>query len=160
MVEHRETAVRRRTLLAGLGVGVTVPTAGCLETLQDHFAGEIQTPVPIEIHNEVDRNHQVSLQAYEYGGERQTYDEDYAIRPGPRVIPPHLDGFDQRLRIIRHGTDDMPDLVEEVSVTSDTQSILVHLYVEELEVEVDYGEAGPPDWAENLTTEDNQTTTD
>lgn len=144
--------MQRRTVLAGAAAGTLGLTAGCLEVLQDHFAGEIQTPIPIEIHNETERSISVRLEAYsEEDRTHQTYDESYTVTPGPRTIPPHLRGRDQYFRVVRPS--DM--IVEEASVTAGTQFIRITLHEDHTELVIDYGSDSPandePDGNETVT---------
>ena len=137
--------MQRRTLLATAGSISLALTAGCVETLQDHFEGEIQTPIPIEI--EVDSDEQYSMnvriEAYENGDSigRQTYDEAYTVTADTRTSPPHLEGSDQYLRVIREDA----ELVEERIITSNTQFIAITLTDDEILLDVNYGDDESPE---------------
>nr|WP_235019685.1 fibrinogen-binding protein [Natrialba sp. INN-245] len=110
------------------GVLGAVGLAGCLEGVQEHFEGSVQGVVPIEIYSESDQYYNVQLVAYERETNRQTYEEAYAVTPGENVIPPHLEGVYQTLRITRFDVENDDETeVREVTITPDTGLVLVWL---------------------------------
>ncbi|MEY7849748.1 hypothetical protein AB7C87_11195 [Natrarchaeobius sp. A-rgal3] len=132
--------MNRRTVLQSAGVFGAACLAGCLEGVQDHFVGSVQGVVPIEIYSESDRFYNVQLVAYERETNRQTYEEAYAVTPGENVVPPHLEGVYQTLRVTRFDEDDEPE-IREAAITPDTELVVVRLD-EEFVVEVRRGESG------------------
>ncbi len=128
--------MNRRRVLQSAGTVVIVGLAGCIDGVQDHFTGSLQSPVPIEMTNDGDHPYNVSLDAVARGNGRETYEESYTITPGERVAPPHLEGEDQQFRVTRHGDDDIEDLVEMGTITDETNLVLISLYEDEIELEI------------------------
>lgn len=138
--------MNRRTVLRSGGVGAAVGLAGCLDAFREHFEGGLQSPVPVEVHNEGDRYYNVQLEAYERGTNRQTYEEGFAVSPNERVSSPHLEGVEQRLRVVRTtegGEEDV--IVEEAAVGTDAQVVLIRIRNDGVDVEVrrEEGDDGP-----------------
>ncbi|AGB39340.1 hypothetical protein [Natronococcus occultus] len=128
--------MNRRTVLRSAGVVAVASLAGCVDAVEDHFTGSLQSPVPIEITNEGDRPYNISLDAVARDGGRETYEESYTITPDERVAPPHIEGEDQQFRITRHGDDEIEDLVEMGEITDETNLVLISLYEDEIELEI------------------------
>jgi hypothetical protein len=128
--------VNRRRVLQSAGTVALVGLAGCIDGVQDHFTGSLQSPVPIEMTNDGDRPYNVSLDAVARGNGRETYEESYTITPDERVAPPHLEGEDQQFRVTRHGDDELEDLVEMGTITDETDLVLISLYEDEIELEI------------------------
>ncbi|MFU8867681.1 hypothetical protein [Natronococcus sp.] len=133
--------MNRRRVLQSAGAVSLVGLAGCIDGVQDHFTGSLQSPVPVEITHDGDRPYDVSLDAVARGNGRETYEESYTITPGERVAPPHLEGEDQQLRVTRHGDDELDDLVEMGTITDETNLVLISLYEDEIELEIIEDEA-------------------
>ncbi|WP_459889292.1 hypothetical protein [Halostagnicola bangensis] len=153
--------MNRRTVLRSGAVLATVGIAGCIDGVQEHFQGEIQSPVPIEIFNESDQTHNIRLEAIERGTDRGTYDQGYSVTPGERVSAPSLDGFDQSFRVMRIDQSGDEDWVEVGTVTDETQLIQITIYDDDLELEISTDEEDEPaldgNESEGDELEDNET---
>ncbi|ELY63955.1 Ser-Asp rich fibrinogen-binding, bone sialoprotein-binding protein [Natrinema versiforme JCM 10478] len=114
--------------------------AGCVENLQEHYQGSFQGLVPIEVHSESDRHYDLTLEAYETGTNRQTYDESYTVTANESASLPHLDATEQLLRVTRYAREDDDATFEEVTITSSTKAVTVRLTDEELILDIDRGE--------------------
>jgi len=151
--------VNRRTLLQSAAVFGAVSLAGCIEGVQEHFQGEFQGIVPIEIHSESDeQHHNVVIEAYDRETNQQLYDEGITVTPGETVGPAHLSRTDQRLQVATLDDDDEIIDFQEVSVTDTTQLVLIWLYDDEFVLEVDRGE--DDQFVDNETVEDPENRTD
>ncbi|MDG5818134.1 hypothetical protein [Natronococcus sp. A-GB7] len=128
--------MNRRRVLQSAGTVALVGLAGCIDGVQEHFTGGLQSPVPVEITNDGEQPYNVSLDAVARGNGRETYEESYTITPGERVAPPHLEGEDQQFRVTRHGNDELDDLVEMGTITDETNLVLISLYEDEIELEI------------------------
>ena len=127
--------MNRRTVL-GLGGTVAITgLAGCLDGLREHFG--LQGVIPVEIHSESERTHNVHLEAREPEADRQSYEESYSVTPGETVSAPHLNEVEQNLRVATIEDDSMAT-VRAVTVTPDVDLVLVRLYDDDLEVELEY----------------------
>ncbi|RQG96242.1 hypothetical protein [Natrarchaeobius oligotrophus] len=133
--------MNRRTVLGSASALAAASLAGCIEGVQEHFEGSFQGIVPIEIHSEADGYYNVRLEAYERETNRQTYDEGYAVTAGETVGPPHLEATYQSLRVVKFGPDgeDQAD-VREVSITPNTELVLIYIHDDDLVVDVRRGE--------------------
>lgn len=147
--------MKRRTVLQSAAVLGSVSLAGCLDGFREHFEGEFQGVVPMEIHSESDDPHNLHIEAFDRETGQQTYDEGIAVNPDESVGPPHLSATDQRLRVAR--IDAQEEAViddQQVSITSETQLVLIWLYDDEVVIEVSRGEAddqiGDPEDADDL----------
>lgn len=134
--------MNRRTVLRTAGVTAVAGLAGCVENLQEHYQGSFQGLVPIEIHSESDRYYDLTLEAYESGTNRQTYDESYTVTANESASLPHLDATEQLLRVTRYAREDDDATFKEVTITSSTKAVTVRLTNEELILDVDRGD-GP-----------------
>ncbi|WP_255169862.1 hypothetical protein [Natrononativus amylolyticus] len=143
--------MNRRTLLGAVGTLGAAGLAGCLDDdseslFQNPFSGRgLATPVPVELTNEGDNHYNVHLEAYDPEAQRETYDGAYTVVPNERVSAPHLDGIDQQLRVTRFGGDHGDDLVEQASITRDTQYVRIRIFDDDIEVEAPEGEGTAPD---------------
>ncbi|MFC4542002.1 twin-arginine translocation signal domain-containing protein [Halosolutus amylolyticus] len=146
--------MNRRTVLQSAGVGALAGLAGCLDGIQSQFQGRVQGRIPIEITNESDRPQNIRLEAYETGTDRQTYDENYSVRSGELVHPPHLDELEQRFRVIRFEGEESSS-VATARISPDAQLVFITVYADDVELEVVYDE----DEAENVSTEDDENAT-
>lgn len=142
--------MNRRRVLQSAGAVSLVGLAGCIDGVQDHFTGSLQSPVPVEITNDGDRPYNISLDAVARGNGRETYEESYTITPGERVAPPHIEGEDQQLRVTRHGDDELDDLVEMGTITDETDLVLISLHEDEIELEIIDDEAEAEEEQEEL----------
>jgi len=134
--------VKRRRLLQSVAVLGSVSLAGCLDGVREHFEGEIQGVVPMEIHSESDVPHNLHIEAFDRESGQQTYDEGIAVNPDESVGPPHLSATDQRLRVAR--IDAQAEEViddQQVSITAETQLVLIWVYDDEVLIDVRRGEA-------------------
>ncbi|WP_239640912.1 fibrinogen-binding protein [Natrialba taiwanensis] len=150
--------MNRRTVIQSAGVGALVGLSGCIEGVQEHFMGSVQGVIPMEIHSEASRSYNIQIQAYERKTSRQTYDHSFAVTPGENVQPEHLSAVNQSLQIVKHGEEDGQETVREVSISGETELVLVTITDNDLEIEARYDETetGVPN--SNNTT--NETTTD
>lgn len=148
--------MNRRTVLRVAGASVAVGLAGCVDGVQEHFG--LQGVIPIEIHSEADRTHNVHLEAHERETNRQSYEQSYSVTPDEVVGAPNLDRTDQSLRVAKI-VDDEPTDVREVSITEHTELVLVWLYDDDIVIDVQRGEAAE---SENATDDEdtNSTATD
>ena len=134
--------MKRRRLLQSVAVLGSVSLAGCLDGFREHFEGEFQGVVPMEIHSESDEAHNLHIEAFDRETGQQTYDEGIAVNPDESVGPPHLSATDQRLRVAR--IDAIEEEVlddQQVSITGETQLVLIWVYDDEVVIEVSRGEA-------------------
>ncbi|ELZ02686.1 Ser-Asp rich fibrinogen-binding, bone sialoprotein-binding protein [Natrialba asiatica DSM 12278] len=121
-------------------MGALIGLAGCIEGVQEHFMGSVQGVIPIELHSEASRSYNIQMQAYERKTNRQTYDHSFAITPGENVQPEHLSAVNQSLQIVKHGEEDGQETVREVSISGETELVLVTVTDDELEIEAQYDE--------------------
>lgn len=128
--------MNRRTVLQSVSVTAIAGLAGCVGAIEDHFTGGVQSPVPVEITNEGERSYNVHLEAHARDAERKTYDHSYAVTPNQRVSAPHLDGIEQRFRVVRFGGDDAEDLVETDVITETSRLVLIRVDDDDLELEI------------------------
>ncbi|WP_394741994.1 hypothetical protein [Natronococcus roseus] len=145
--------MNRRRVLQSAGTVALVGLAGCIDGVQDHFTGSLQSPVPVEITNDGDHPYDVSLDAVARGNGRESYEEAFTITPGERVAPPHIEGEDQQFRVTRHGDDEVDDLVEMGTITDETDLVLISLYEDEIELEITEDEAEAEEEQEELEEE-------
>ncbi|ELY94151.1 Ser-Asp rich fibrinogen-binding, bone sialoprotein-binding protein [Natrialba hulunbeirensis JCM 10989] len=147
--------MNRRTALRSAGVLATVGLAGCVDAVEEHFQGRFQGIIPIEIHSEAERSHNIAIEAYDQQAGRQTYDESYTVTPDQRVSPPHLEATTQSVRFVRYdGTDEEQADVREVSVTSNTMLVSVRIHDDDLVIEVQRGDTdGEPTENETIDNE-------
>ena len=131
--------MNRRTFLQSAGVAAVVGLAGCLDGVREHFG--LQGVIPIEIHNEGEQTHNINLQARDLEADRQSYEQSYSVTPGETVGPPHLDKTRQSFRVARI-TDEEEAEVEVVTVTPETELVVIRIYDDSLEVEVRQDDAG------------------
>lgn len=151
--------MNRRTVLRSAGVLATVSLAGCADAVEEYFQGSFRGVVPVEIHSEADRSHNIELVAYELSTNRQTYDQGYSVTPGETVGPPHLEAADQSLRVVRYdGVDEDEEDVREVSITQNTMLVTISIYDDDLVIDVERGEADG-DESRNETIDDESETT-
>lgn len=136
---HYDRTVNRRRVLGLAGVSITAGFAGCLEGIQEHFG--LQGIIPIEIHSEADRTHNLHLEARESETGRQSYEQSYSVTPGETVGPPHLEETDQSFRVARIENEAEAD-VSVVSVTPETELVTIYIYDDELVVDVHRSEDG------------------
>ncbi len=129
--------MNRRRVLQFAGVAATAGLAGCLDGIQEHFG--LQGVIPIEIHSEAERTHNLHLEARERETGRQSYEQSYSITPNETVGPPHLDRSEQSFRVSRIDDDEAVE-VREVSVTESTELVMVRFTDDELVIEVDRGD--------------------
>lgn len=129
--------MNRRRLLGLAGASVTAGLAGCLEGVREHFG--VQGVIPIEIHSEAERTHNLHLEARERETGRQSYEQSYSVTPGETVGPPHLEETEQSFRVARIENEEEAD-VSAVSVTPDTELVTISIYDDDLVVEVHRGE--------------------
>lgn len=139
--------MNRRTLLQSAGVSAAAVLAGCVDGVQEHFG--LQGSIPLEINNETDQTHDVHLQAYQPGADRQSYEQSYSVTPGETVGAPHLDKVEQSFRVARIENEDEAD-VSVASIRSTTEFVFVRLAVDGIEIEVQ-----EPDGTGNETDESN-----
>jgi hypothetical protein len=129
--------VNRRTVLQSAGVVGVVGLAGCVDGIEEHFMGGVQSPVPIEVLNDGSQPYNVSLEGRARDGDRETYDENFAIIPDERVWAPQIEGSDQQFRVTRVGDDDdIDDLVETAEISESSQLILITIHDDEIELEM------------------------
>jgi hypothetical protein len=129
--------VNRRTVLQSAGVVGVVGLAGCVDGIEEHFMGGVQSPVPIEVLNDGSQPYNVSLEGRARDGDRETYDENFAIIPDERVWAPQIEGSDQQFRVTRVGDDDdIDDLVETTEISESSQLILITIHDDEIELEM------------------------
>ncbi|MGQ3413099.1 hypothetical protein ACT4ML_12645 [Natrinema sp. LN54] len=114
--------------------------SGCIENLREHYKGSFQGLVPIEVHSEADRHYDLTLEAYETGTNRQTYDESYTVTANESASLPHLDATEQTLRVTRYAREDDEETFKEVTITSSTKSVTVRLTDEDLILDIDRGD--------------------
>ncbi|AXR82159.1 hypothetical protein [Natrarchaeobaculum sulfurireducens] len=134
--------MKRRTVLQSAAVVGSVSLAGCLDGFREHFEGEFQGVVPMEIHSESDDAHNLHIEAFDRETGQQTYDEGIAVNPDESIGPPHLSATDQHLHVAR--IDALEDEVlddQRVSITGETQLVLIWVYDDEVVIEVSRGEA-------------------
>ncbi|MXV62147.1 hypothetical protein GS429_08745 [Natronorubrum sp. JWXQ-INN-674] len=147
--------MNRRTLLQSAAVGAAVGLAGCIDGVREHFG--LQGVIPLEIHNESDRTHNVQLEAYEPTTDRQSYDQSYSVTPGETIGAPNLDKTNQSFRVTRIEDEEKVDVTVE-TVTEDTTLVLVWLYNDEIVIEPQDGEnAGNETTSSDADTDGNQT---
>nr|WP_206335537.1 hypothetical protein [Natronolimnobius sp. AArcel1] len=108
--------------------------AGCLEGVQEHFG--LQGVVPLEIHSEADNAYNLQLQARETGTGRESYDESYAVTPEETVMAPNLERTDQNLQVVKYDRDTEDSVARAVSITEDTQLVMVYIRDDDLVVEI------------------------
>ncbi|WP_312854292.1 hypothetical protein [Natronococcus sp. JC468] len=129
--------MNRRTVLRSAGVVAVASLAGCVDAVEEHFTGGLESPVPVEITNEGERSYNISLDATARGQDRQTYEESYTITPGERVAPPHINGSEQQFRVIRHGDgDEIENLVETGTITEETSLVLITITDDAVDLEI------------------------
>lgn len=140
--------MNRRGALASIASVSLAGLAGCIDAFRDHFQGELQSPIVIELYNEADQPFYVLIEGRDMESNRGTYDQGFSVIPQERVLPPHLEGRDQQLRVTRFDSADggsnpaNPDgssdgvLVETAAISSNTQLVLISLSADDLEVEV------------------------
>ncbi|WP_090379763.1 hypothetical protein [Natronobacterium texcoconense] len=131
--------MNRRTVLQSAGVVGMAGLAGCLDGIQEHFG--LQGVVPIEIENQADETYNLLLEAHDPETGRQTYDESFAVSPQGRTMPQHLDRADQRFRVVRFTVDNEPLETREVSITSETELVIIHITGDDLVIDVRRGDA-------------------
>ncbi len=149
--------MNRRTVLQSASVAGVLSLAGCLEVIEDHFgAGELATPVSVEIFNESGETLNIALRAIETESGRESYDHSYTVGIDEDVRAPHLGGTDQRLNVILFGdlSTESPEIAdsEDVEITTNTQMVQIVLHTDELEVTVRERETG--DEADNRSLEE------
>ncbi|QCW04910.1 hypothetical protein [Natrinema pallidum] len=113
-----------------------VGLSGCLEALEEHYQGSFQGLVPIEIHSEAERHYDLTLEAYESGTNRQTYDESYTVTANQSASPPHLDAVEQTLRVVKYGRDGEELAFREATITPNTKFVNVRLTDDNLILDV------------------------
>jgi hypothetical protein len=131
--------VNRRTVLQSAGVVGVASLAGCIDGVEEHFTGGVQSPVPIEVLNEGSQPYNISLEGRARDGDRETYDENFAIIPDERVWAPQVEGSDQQFRVTRFGEDETDEDdadVEVVEITEVSQLILITMDDDNLEIEL------------------------
>ncbi|WP_226480928.1 hypothetical protein [Natrinema amylolyticum] len=128
-------------------MAATVGLSGCLEALEEHYQGSFQGLVPIEIHSEAERHYDLTLEAYESGTDRQTYDESYTVTANQSASPPHLDATEQILRVVKYGRDGEELAFREATITPNTKLVNVRITDDDLVLDVQRGggtdEPGP-----------------
>ncbi|SEQ04855.1 hypothetical protein [Natrinema salaciae] len=133
--------MNRRTVLRTAGVTATAGLAGCVESLQEHYQGSFQGLVPIELHSEAERHHDVALEAFMLEEDRQTYDKSFTVRAGETVSAPHLDAVEQRFRATmffeREGDE---QTTEEATITPNLDLVSVWLSDDGLRIELNRGD--------------------
>ncbi|THE66458.1 hypothetical protein D8Y22_02555 [Salinadaptatus halalkaliphilus] len=135
--------MNRRTVLQSASAVGLLSLAGCLSGVQEHFEGNVQGIVPLEIHSEADSQYNIQLEAYERETNRQSYDEGYSVTPGETVGPPHLSATDQSFRVTTLEPQSGATVdSQEVSITSETQLVLIYIQEDDLVIDVDRGEQG------------------
>ncbi|MBZ6496557.1 hypothetical protein [Natrinema longum] len=147
--------MNRRTLLRTAGVAATVGLSGCLEALQEHYQGSFQGLVPIEIHSEADRHFDLTLEAYEPGTNRQTYDESYTVTANQSASPPHLEATEQNFRVVKYGREGDEETFRETTITPSTKFVNIRITNDDLILDVDRGtetEANDPNATASPTT--------
>lgn len=133
--------MNRRTALQFVGALGSAALAGCLSGIQDHFEGDLQGVIPIEIHSESEEYHNLHIEAYARGTDRLTYEEGISVTPGEMVSPQHLSAQDQYLRVRSIDEQEGTELlVEEAAVTADAKYVLVWLYDDDIEIEIERDE--------------------
>lgn len=139
-VRYRASSVNRRTVLQSAGVFATVGLAGCVGGIQEHFEGEIRSPVQIEIYNESDQTQNVQLAAREQGTGRDTYDQSYSVTPGERIGAPSLEGIEQSLQVVLVDQAEGEDQVEVGTVTPETMLVSITIYEDDLDLQISTSE--------------------
>ena len=124
--------MNRRTVLRTAGVTATVGLSGCLEALQEHYQGSFRGLIPIEIHSDADRHFDVTLEAYEIGTDRKTYEESYTITANQTASPPHLDAIEQLLRVTKYRRKSDERTVREATVGKNTKLVNVRITNDDL----------------------------
>ncbi|QSW98968.1 hypothetical protein [Haloterrigena alkaliphila] len=129
--------MNRRTVLGLAGASVAVGLAGCVEGVQEHFG--LTGIIPVEIHSEADRTHNLHIEARELETGRQSYQESIAVGPGETVGPPHLDNTEQSVQIRRIENNEEVD-VQAVTVSPGAELLSITVYDDELEVTIEWSE--------------------
>ncbi|SIR89292.1 hypothetical protein [Natronorubrum thiooxidans] len=125
--------MNRRRVLQVIGVAATAGLAGCVDGVKEHFG--LQGIIPLEIHSEADRTHNLHLEAYEREVDRKSYQQSISVSPGETVGAPNLDKTAQSLRVARIANEEQSD-VEAVSLTENTTLVVITLYDDGFEVDV------------------------
>lgn len=146
--------MNRRTFLQSAGVAATLGLAGCLDGLREHFG--LQGVIPIEIYNEGEQTHNIQLQARDLEAGRESYDQSYSVTPGEPVMPPHLEETEQSFRVTRIENEEEVD-VEVVTVTPDTDLVVIRIYDDSLEVEARQDDGNETNGNETAETDGNAT---
>ena len=141
--------MNRRTVLRGAVPLVAAGLAGCLDD-EGGFPFEVgfESPIPIEIHSEVDRHYNVLLEAHEPETGRESYDQAYAVVPEESITAPSMDPRDQRLRVTLFRGEAGADVEDadgdegaidevDVDVDGETRLVIVRIREDGLVVEVD-----------------------
>ncbi|WP_222920336.1 hypothetical protein [Natrinema sp. SYSU A 869] len=121
-------------------MAVIVGLSGCLEAFKEHYKGSFQGLVPIEIHSEAEHHYDLTLEAYETGTNRQTYDESYTVTANQSASPPHLEAIEQTLRVVKYGRDGEELAFKEATITPSTKLVNVRLTDDDLILDVQRGE--------------------
>ncbi|WP_087714399.1 hypothetical protein [Natronolimnobius baerhuensis] len=108
--------------------------AGCLEGVQEHFG--LQGIVPLEIYSEAEDAYNLQLQAREDETGRETYDESYAVTPEESIVAPNLERTNQNLQVVKYERDTDNSIARAVSITDETELIVVYIRDDDLVVEV------------------------
>ncbi|QFU84206.1 hypothetical protein GCU68_14585 [Natronorubrum aibiense] len=140
-------------------MSATAGLAGCVDGVKEHFG--LQGIIPLEIHSEADRTYNLHIEAYERDVDRKSYQQSISVSPGETVGAPNLDKAAQSLRVARIVDDEQSD-VEAVSLTENTELVVITLYDEEFEVDVRENESaagsGNETAANETETDANETT--
>nr|WP_273741839.1 hypothetical protein [Natrinema soli] len=127
-------------------MAATIGLSGCADALQEHYKGTFQGLVPIEIHSEAESHYDVTLEAYEPGTDRQTYDESYTITANQSASPPHLEATEQHLRVTKFERQSEEQTTEEATITQNTSLVTVRITDDDLTLEINRedGESSGP----------------
>lgn len=150
---------RRRVLQAGAVLG-SVSLAGCIDGVAEHFTGGIQGVIPMEIHSEADRPRNLHFEAHDHETDQLIYEEGITVGAGESVYPSHLRGTDQFLRVAEIDTDEEAEVeAQQVSVPEQTRVVLVYVYDDDLEIDLQTGETDQ-DVPERETVDDPEAATE